>query len=54
MLVLRDFGQNSRGDVKKLQGSTDWRLRVGDWRIFLKLDGEVAWVLGISDRQDAY
>jgi mRNA-degrading endonuclease RelE of RelBE toxin-antitoxin system len=54
MLALRDFGNTGKGDLKKLSGSNDWRLRSGDWRIFLKLDGDVAWVFGISDRQDAY
>lgn len=54
MLTLRDFGNSGRGDLKKIGGSNDWRLRSGDWRIFLKLDGDVAWVFGISDRQDAY
>lgn len=54
MLALRDFGNTGKVDLKKLSGSNDWRLRSGDWRIFLKLDGDVAWVFGISDRQDAY
>ena len=54
MLTLRVFGNTGKGDLKKLGGSNDWRLRSGDWRIFLKLDGDVAWVFGISDRQDAY
>lgn len=54
MLALRDFGNGSRGDLKKLKGTNDWRLRTGDWRIFLKLDGELAGVFGLSDRQDAY
>lgn len=54
MLALRDFGNTGKGDIKKLAGSNDWRLRSGDWRIFLKLDGEIAWVFAISDRQDAY
>jgi mRNA-degrading endonuclease RelE of RelBE toxin-antitoxin system len=54
MLVLRDFANTSKGDLKKLAGSDEWRLRSGDWRIFLKLDGAEVWVLGISDRQDAY
>lgn len=54
MLALRDFGNTGKGDLKKLSGSNDWRLRSGDWRIFLKLDGETAWVFAISDRKDAY
>ena len=54
LLALRDFGSTSKGDLKKLRGSEEWRLRSGDWRIFLKLDGPIAWVLGLTDRQDAY
>ena len=54
MLALRDFGNTSKGDLKKLAGSSDWRLRSGDWRIFLKVEGDMVWVLGMSDRQDAY
>lgn len=54
ILALRDFGNSSRGDLKKLAGSDEWRLRSGDWRIFLKIEGDVAWVFGLSDRKDAY
>ncbi|MBE3584430.1 MAG: type II toxin-antitoxin system RelE/ParE family toxin [Limnochordaceae bacterium] len=44
-------------DLKKLQGSRDmWRLRVGDWRVILRLDGEqgVLYVLRIRHRREAY
>ncbi|HML99491.1 MAG TPA: hypothetical protein PKD75_13540 [Tepidiformaceae bacterium] len=54
MVALRDFANTGKGDLKKLSGSSDWRLRSGDWRVFLKLEGDIAWVFAISDRQDAY
>lgn len=44
-------------DLKKLKGSRDmWRLRVGDWRIILRLDREqgVLYVLRIRHRREAY
>ena len=51
--ILIDVAR-SRGDFKKLKGIVEWRLRVGDWRVFLNLDGPHAYVVGMSDRQDAY
>ena len=55
VLAVREFGNAGRGDIKKLQGSDNWRLRTGTWRIFLRLmPGAVAHVSGFSDRQDAY
>jgi len=53
-LAPRNFGASGTADIKKLEGSDRWRLRAGDWRIFLRLDGPEAWVVGLSDRQDAY
>jgi len=44
-------------DLKKLQGSPErWRLRVGDWRVILRLDrGQgVLYVLRIRHRREAY
>jgi mRNA-degrading endonuclease RelE of RelBE toxin-antitoxin system len=40
--------------LKKLKGRDDWRLRAGDWRIFLEFFEKTVHVTGISDRQDAY
>ncbi len=54
MVALRDFSNTGKGDLKKLSGSNDWRLRSGDWRVFLKLEGDIASVFAISDRKDAY
>ena len=53
-LAVRELGNTGRGDLKKLSGRGDWRLRVGDWRIFLEYVGADIHVTGISDRQDAY
>ena len=54
LVALRELGNGRRSDLKKLQGSEDWRLRVGDWRVILRIDGLTIYVLGFSDRQDAY
>lgn len=51
---MRQYGNEGRGDIKKLKGIVEWRLRVGDWRVFLNLDGPLAYVVGMSDRKDAY
>jgi mRNA interferase RelE/StbE len=52
--VVRAFAMEQRGDVKKLQGSDLLRLRVGDWRIFLKAKSGEIEVVEVTDRQDAY
>jgi mRNA-degrading endonuclease RelE of RelBE toxin-antitoxin system len=33
LLHLTDYGFTGKGDVKQLKGSTDFRLRVGDYRV---------------------
>ena len=54
LIAVREFGSGSRGDLKKLAGSDDWRLRVGDWRVILQFINDRAFVSEVSDRQDAY
>ena len=54
LVSVREFGQSHRGDVKKLAGSQEWRLRAGDWRVIFVLRGDEAYVVRITDRQDAY
>ena len=54
LVSVREFGQSRRGDVKKLAGSQEWRLRAGDWRVIFVLRGDEAYVVRITDRQDAY
>ena len=49
LVAVREFGRVSRGDLKKLTGSEEWRLRAGDWRVILVLESERAYVFRISD-----
>lgn len=44
-------------DLVKLSGSENkWRLRVGRWRVIVKLDNStgIIWALRIHQRKDAY
>jgi hypothetical protein len=54
MNTVRIFGAGGRTDLRKLEGSERWRIREGDWRIIVRLAGDAAYVLGVTDRQDAY
>ena len=50
------FAETGRGDVKSLQGSYQriFRLRIGDWRILLQVEGDVLYVLRVLPRGQAY
>ncbi|MBI4504566.1 MAG: type II toxin-antitoxin system RelE/ParE family toxin [Chloroflexi bacterium] len=55
--ALRRFAEQQLGDVKRLRGrGEEWRLRVGDWRVFFTYEfGEgVLRVLRVRHRRDAY
>jgi len=54
LVAVRQLGGTGRGDIKKLRGAGDWRLRVGNWRVVYKLLGDALYVSSVSDRQDAY
>ncbi|MDP3063465.1 MAG: type II toxin-antitoxin system RelE/ParE family toxin [Chloroflexota bacterium] len=46
-----------QGDVRKLRGRADeWRLRVGDWRVFFTCNPQehVLYILGVRHRREAY
>jgi mRNA interferase RelE/StbE len=49
-------GERLSGDVRRLAGSTEYRLRVGDWRIRFELDGDrlLITVVRILPRGRAY
>jgi mRNA-degrading endonuclease RelE of RelBE toxin-antitoxin system len=54
--ALRRYVREDVGDVRKLSArDSEWRLRVGDWRVIFTLvgDGEVH-VLAVLPRRDAY
>lgn len=42
------------GDVKKLQGTEGYRLRVGDFRIIFDKNGDVLWIEKIENRGQVY
>ena len=43
------------GDVKKLQGfKNEYRLRAGNYRVLLELEGPVMVVYDVGDRKDIY
>ena len=55
LIAMREYGQASRGDVKKLSGSrNEWRLRVGNWRVVFELFAEAVYISDVGDRQDIY
>jgi mRNA interferase RelE/StbE len=42
-------------DLRKLAGKrSEWRVRVGQWRILISLEGGVAYVESVLPRKDAY
>jgi mRNA-degrading endonuclease RelE of RelBE toxin-antitoxin system len=55
LIAAKTFGRDGHGDIKKLaSGSPEWRLRAGDWRIFLVFEGSRAFITRIANRRDAY
>jgi hypothetical protein len=55
MFAIRSYRNGDRVDGKKLRGQTDsWRIRVGDWRVVLLVQGREASVEAIDNRRDAY
>jgi mRNA-degrading endonuclease RelE of RelBE toxin-antitoxin system len=53
--ALTHYAKTGEGDLKRLKGSTDWRLRIGDYRVrFELLPGEVLRILHVKHRREAY
>jgi mRNA interferase RelE/StbE len=52
--ILDAVGRLPAGDVKRLKGRTDYRLRVGDWRVIFAMDGGTIMVKAIASRGDIY
>ena len=42
------------GDVKKLQGTSGYRLRVGDFRVLFDRDGNIIYIEKIENRGQVY
>jgi mRNA-degrading endonuclease RelE of RelBE toxin-antitoxin system len=55
LLALTRYGSTGQGDVKKLEGSNDLRLRVGDFRVrFESLENGTLRILSVRNRREAY
>jgi mRNA interferase RelE/StbE len=58
LAAIRRLGQSAEltGDVKRLTGSSEYRLRVGDWRIRFMRDGRqlIITVVRVLPRGRAY
>ena len=55
LLALTRYAETGEGDVKQLQGSTDYRLRVGDYRVRMRVlqDGTIR-IAQVKHRREAY
>jgi mRNA-degrading endonuclease RelE of RelBE toxin-antitoxin system len=54
--AIEQYADGRRGQVRRLSGRDEWRLRVGDWRIIFVTEagGETIVVTAIDNRRDAY
>jgi mRNA interferase RelE/StbE len=43
-----------QGDIKKLKGRADYRLRVGNYRVLYRIENKTIFVLKIAPRGQAY
>jgi mRNA interferase RelE/StbE len=51
---LTEFAASGKGDVKRLKGREDLRLRIGDWRvIFYEERGSII-VVAVGHRREIY
>lgn len=41
-------------NVKKLQGRTEYRLRVQDWRVIFRIEGTILWIDEVGPRGSVY
>jgi mRNA interferase RelE/StbE len=55
LLELTRYGETGQGDVKRLQASDQFRLRVGDYRLrFIVLEDGTMRIVRIGHRKDVY
>ncbi len=52
--IVKAINNLPNGDVKKLQGRSDYRLRVGDYRIIFDMNGNVLYIEKIDNRGQIY
>ena len=54
LLAITPFGQTGEGDVKQLKGSKDFRLRVGDYRVRMRVSADTIRIAQVKHRKEAY
>lgn len=52
--IISAINKLPAGDVRKLQGRTGYRLRVGDFRIIFDVDGNILYIEKIDNRGQIY
>lgn len=53
--ALTHYSKTGQGDIKRLKGSSDLRLRVGDYRVRFEIQPEnILRVLHVKHRREAY
>ncbi len=52
--ALAENPYTTNNNVKALEGVEGYRLRVGDWRVIYRIDGDVLEVLRIAPRGGVY
>jgi mRNA interferase RelE/StbE len=52
--IMRAIGKLPSGDVKRLQGRPEYRLRVGSWRVIFLMEAETIMVTDVGARGDIY
>ena len=52
--IVEAINKLPQGDVKKLQGQENYRLRVGDYRIIFDKNGEILYNEKIDNRGQVY
>ena len=52
--IIKAINKLPFGDVKKLQGRTGYRLRIGDFRIIFDKKGNIIYIEKIDNRGEIY
>jgi mRNA-degrading endonuclease RelE of RelBE toxin-antitoxin system len=51
---LADHPESLRSNITRLQGRPECRLRVQDWRVIFRIEGNVLWIDKVLPRGSAY
>jgi mRNA interferase RelE/StbE len=51
---LTIYATNGSGDVKRLKGTAECRLRIGDWRVIFIEDARSITIVAVGNRKDIY